>query len=98
MGTKFQNICIQPDNDVVDNNCNYGERTVSNKDLSSSTSEIGMRKVVNEQKKMIRSLREQLEEKNKHIKVLENRVELLLRNIPKTSLDLSFELNEQSFA
>ena len=105
LGAKFQQNCIQ--SEIVDNNYSnsiYGERerdssVRSDKDLSvSSSSEIGLKKVVHEQEKLIRNLREQLEGKDKQIKVLENRVELLLRNIPKTNLDLSFELNEQSFA
>ena len=104
LASKFQQNCIQAD--LVDNNYNNSiydmkdtGRSHSNKEFSvSSTSDAGLKKVVHEQRKLIRSLRDQLEGRDKKIQVLEKRVELLLRNIPRTDLDLSLELNEQSLA
>ena len=88
--------------DFVDNNHNnsiYALKDGRSRPLTnSSTSDPSLKKVVHDQKKLIKNLREQLDGKDKHIKVLEARVELLLRNIPKTNLDLSFELNDQSYA
>ena len=88
--------------DYVDNNHNnsiYALKDSRSRPLAnSSTSDPALKKVVHDQKKLIKNLREQLEGKDKQIKLLEARVELLLRNIPKTNLDLSFELNDQSYA
>ena len=90
------------DIELVDNNHNnsiYALKDSRFRPLNnSSTSDPALKKVVHEQKKLIKNLREQLDGKDKQIQVLEARVELLLRNIPKTNLDLSFELNDQSYA
>ena len=90
------------DIELVDNNHNnsiYALKDSRFRPLNnSSTSDPALKKVVHEQKKLIKNLREQLDGKDKQIQVLEARVELLLRNIPKTHLDLSFELNDQSYA
>ena len=88
--------------EFVDNNHNnsiYALKDSRPRPLTnSSTSDPSLKKVVHDQKKLIKNLREQLDGKDKQIQVLEARVELLLRNIPKTNLDLSFELNDQSYA
>ena len=102
MGPNLPPHSNHADIEFVDNNHNnsiYALKDSRSRPLTnSSTSDPALKKVVHDQKKLIKNLREQLDGKDKHIKVLEARVELLLRNIPKTHLDLSFELNDQSYA
>lgn len=102
LGTNLPPHSNNTDIEFVDNNHNnsiYSLKDSRSRPLTNSSApDPALKKVVHDQKKLIKNLREQLDGKDKQIKVLEARVELLLRNIPKTHLDLSLELNDQSYA
>ena len=62
-------------------------------------SEVELKRVVNEQKKLISNLKDQVEVKERRIQELEMKVKLMIRNNPPSNMDNSLNnLNEQSVA
>ena len=68
-----------------------------NKEVENTEAEL--KRVVNEQKKQICNLKDQVEGKDRRIQELEMKVKLLMRNNPAANMDISSnELNGHSLA